>query len=153
MPARFDDFRHLLRLLLLFLAGLAAFLLLRAVLMPPGFGDFGHYRAGALDDNRLRPVTFAGQRACLDCHGDVGETRAGGRHERLSCEGCHGAMASHASDPTGVAAARPDPRSVCLRCHARNRSRPASFPQIVVDEHAGDASCADCHRPHHPGIS
>lgn len=41
-------------------------LVVRGAVVPPGFGKYGHYRAGALDLNRAKPVRFAGQAVCAD---------------------------------------------------------------------------------------
>ncbi len=153
MGGRYDDYRHLVRLVLLFAAGILVFFLVRAYMMPPDFGRYGHYRAGALDDIRQLPVKFAGQKACVECHTDVAETRAPGKHARISCETCHGALGAHAVDPGLAAATKPDPRTVCLPCHSALRSRPKTHPQIVVADHAGDAKCNACHRPHQPAVS
>jgi hypothetical protein len=153
MALRFGDYRHVVRLLVLFAIGIAAFLALRAALMPAGFGTLGHYRAGALDDVRAQPVRFAGQQACAECHDDVAAVRATGSHARVACESCHGPLAAHAAAPTEVAAIKPDPRSTCLGCHTSNRSKPARFPQIVVMEHAESGACSECHQPHKPGLS
>jgi len=150
---RWGSSRHLVRLAALFGVAVLAFLVVRWALMPEGFGVYGHYRAGALDDNRARPVRHAGQAACVECHTDVAEARAGGRHQRLSCEGCHGPLASHASDPGSSSGSKPDPRKTCLRCHEQNRSRPSGLPQIVVADHADEGPCTACHQPHQPGLS
>jgi hypothetical protein len=150
---RYDDVKHLIRLAALFLFGLMAFLVVRALMMPVGFGVFGHYRAGALDDNRTRPVRYAGQAACLDCHADAAEARAGGGHARVSCESCHGPLAGHAAEPDTTAARRPDPRLTCLRCHSSNPARPRRQPQIVVKDHAEEGPCTACHQPHRPGVA
>lgn len=153
MSVRFDDYRHVVRMALLFALAVALFLVVRAVFVPSTFGLYGHYRAGALDDVRVHPVKYAGQAVCVDCHSDVQTTRAEGRHARLSCEGCHGPLAAHANDPTGAAATRPDGRAPCLRCHTQNPARPRTLPQVVVSEHAEEGPCTACHQPHKPGFS
>ncbi len=153
MGGRFDDYKHIVRLLLLFAVGVVAFFVFRTVMIPSDFGRLGHYRAGALDDIRRLPVKFAGQKACIECHSDVQEMRAPGRHARISCESCHGVNGAHAADPGTAKATKPDPRKVCLTCHLTLRSRPKTMPQIVPADHAGDASCSECHKPHQPAIS
>ncbi|MBP7149769.1 MAG: hypothetical protein KBD01_19760 [Acidobacteria bacterium] len=143
------DREHLVRLALLFVVGFAVVLpASRALLVPDDFGELGHYRAGALADNMARDVRFAGQDACLECHGDVGRDKAAGAHAGVRCEACHGAQAAHAADPT-VLPDLPHPPAVCLACHARSVARPQAFPQIEVSEHAGEG-CAECHRSHQP---
>ena len=55
MGVLFGHRGHLLRVAGLFAAGVLAFLVLQAFLVPKGFGVYGHYRAGALEENRVRP--------------------------------------------------------------------------------------------------
>jgi hypothetical protein len=150
---RFDHGRHLVRVAVLFVAGVAVFLVVRHWLVPADFGMYGHYRAGALADARARPVVFAGQKACGECHTDVVEMRKTSRHQPVSCEVCHGPLARHASGDDPATPTRPDGRTACLTCHLKNVSKPASFPQIVVKEHADEGKCSECHPPHSPKLS
>lgn len=153
MRERYRDYEHLLRLALLFVAGIAVFVVLRAVLVPEGFGDLGHYRPGALDDNRARTPSFAGQPACAACHDDVLEAKAKGKHAGVHCEACHGPLTAHAADPTTASATKPVVPALCVVCHESNVAKPASFPQVDPAEHAGEESCATCHAPHSPAVS
>jgi hypothetical protein len=148
-----EDSRHLVRMAGLFAVGIVVFLVLQQMLVPPGFGRDGHYRPAALDDNRARPIRYAGRAACADCHADVVEARRGGRHEGIGCEACHGPLAAHAASPGDVVPRLPDGRAVCLRCHLANMARPASFPQITVPEHSESGLCTECHQAHSPGLS
>jgi hypothetical protein len=141
---------HLVRVAALFAAGVLVFLVLQALLVPKGFGVYGHYRAGALEENRARPVSFAGRAACVECHSDVPEAMKGGRHEKIRCEACHGALAGHAGDPTEKKAVRPDSKVLCARCHAANGARPARFPQVEIADHASGEACTTCHVAHNP---
>ena len=152
MSRLFGHREHLVRVAGLFLAGVVVFVVLQALLIPEGFGLYGHYRAGALDDNRARPMKFAGRAACIECHDDAAAAAKGGGHERVRCEACHGPLAAHAGDPTAQKAVRPDAAVLCVRCHQANVARPASFPQKDRAEHAGDEICTTCHVAHHPGI-
>lgn len=147
---RFGHGGHLVRVAALFAAGIGSFFALRAVFVPAGFGVYGHYRAGAIDDSRARPIAFAGRAACVECHSDVPEAARGGPHAAIRCEACHGPLAGHASDPTATSAVRPDPGVLCARCHAANVARPARFPQVEVAEHAGGEACTACHPAHNP---
>jgi hypothetical protein len=148
-----SDYVHLVRMAGLFVIGITAFVLLRMALVPADFGELGHYRTGALKDNMARPPAFAGQAACVECHADVAEVRAKGRHAHVSCESCHGALAAHAAEPDAAKPARPDTRKTCVTCHTASISKPKAFPQIVPAEHAPDGSCAECHVVHNPKIS
>jgi hypothetical protein len=147
----FGSGEHLMRVLLLFAAGLIAFLGLKALLVPKDFGLHGHYRAGALADNRAHRVSYAGRAACADCHTDEPAALAKGKHARVGCESCHGALAVHAEDPEARKPALPEVPGLCLRCHGKTSGRPASFPQIDPADHAGEGRCTECHSPHDPG--
>ena len=76
------DAGHLIRPALVLLAGVALFLVVRSAIVPKAFGQYGHYRPGALDLVRERPIAYAGQDTCVLCHDDEakracsGQTRA-----------------------------------------------------------------------------
>jgi hypothetical protein len=137
----------------LFLVGLAAFLVSRSFFVPADFGVYGHYRASALDDARARTIAFAGQVACVECHSDIGDLRKTARHARVSCEACHGPLATHAAGNEPLKPPHPDGRVPCVGCHAKSRSKPDAFPQVDVADHAGDNKCIECHNPHAPKMS
>lgn len=146
----FRDREHLIRMALLFLVGIALFLGARTVLVPASFNEYGHYRGAALADNASRPAAHAGREACEACHADVAEARVGSRHASVGCEACHGALAKHAADPSALTPPRPDPRALCLRCHAKEAARPRAFPQVNPQTHMGAEACNTCHQPHRP---
>jgi hypothetical protein len=139
---------------MLFGAGILVFLVARAVLVPKDFGTLGHFREGALADNRAREVAFAGRAACGDCHSDIVDARKGSKHAQVGCEACHGALAAHASasDPSASKPAKPDPRKICLVCHLSNIAKPKGFPQVDPKDHGEGGACGDCHKPHHPEL-
>ena len=153
MGDRHNSYTHLLRMAALFLAGIAIFLFGRSFFVPADFGVYGHYRAGALEDNRARPITFAGQAACVECHSDIGDLRKGTKHQKVSCEDCHGPLASHAAGNEPLKPAHPDGMTTCVGCHRKSPSKPAAFPQVDIADHAGDVKCIECHNPHAPKIS
>jgi hypothetical protein len=62
------DASHLVRPAVVLLAGLGIFLVVRGAVIPKNFGEYGHYRPGALDEIRQHPLAFAGQAQCLECH-------------------------------------------------------------------------------------
>jgi hypothetical protein len=148
--ALFQDRAHLWRVGILFLGGIVAFLLLQQLLVPKGFGVYGHYRAGALSDNRAVAPKFGGQVTCVECHTDEATARASGKHAHVACEACHGALGKHAADPDALKPTRPDPRTLCVVCHAANVAKPAGFPQIDPKDHP-DGVCTECHLAHNPG--
>jgi uncharacterized CHY-type Zn-finger protein len=147
----FRSYEHLLRLLALFAVGVALFLGLRWFLVPPDYGLLGPYRAGAIAANQARPIVYAGQMACVDCHSDVADLRKTNAHARISCESCHGPLAAHAMDPA-VAAARPNPRAVCAVCHLPSAAKPPAFKTVNFADHAGTEVCTTCHQAHAPKL-
>jgi len=153
MRRMFQDKEHLVRMAGLFAAGVAVFFVLRLALVPADFGKHGHYRGGALDDNRARPLVYGGHERCEGCHTDVVEARHQGGHEGVRCEACHGPLAAHAESPGDVRPARPDPQRICLTCHLANAGKPRGFPQVSVPDHAEAGACGDCHVPHAPRLS
>ena len=151
MGKRIRDAAHLIRPAAVLLAGMVVFLALRQVVIPKDFGKYGHYRPGALDQIRQRPVTYAGQDQCLTCHEDQGKARAEGKHAHVACEACHGPQAKHAEDPA-IVPKLPDAATLCARCHEKDAAKPESFPQVVSAEHSSGMSCKDCHKPHNPHL-
>jgi hypothetical protein len=149
----FKDREHLFRVAALFLLGTAAFFVLRAFMVPKDFGVYAHYRAGALDDARAHAISYAGQKACVECHADVDDVRKAARHVNLPCESCHGPLARHASGEDETKPTRPDGRLTCLVCHTANKSKPKAFPQVLIADHAPEGACIECHLPHAPKIS
>jgi hypothetical protein len=143
------DREHVVRIGTVFGAGVLAFLLVRHVLVPKGFGVYGHFRAGAIEDNRVRPLSFAGHATCEECHSDVKAAKLPGKHTGVACEACHGALGKHAQD-NSIKPVRPHGREVCVVCHRINVAKPKGFPQIEPADHAGDGLCTECHSPHNP---
>jgi len=148
---RFKDAEHLVRVVLVFAAGTMAFVLLRAVLVPRSFGEYGYYRGNAIGEISAQPVVFGGHESCESCHTDVVSVKNPGKHAGVRCEACHGALAEHAGDPSTEPPTL-DTAVLCVRCHSVNAAKPASFPQ-VAPEHGGGLACDTCHRPHSPVIS
>ena len=152
MPKPLKDAEHLARMAALFVIGAAAFLVLRGALIPADFGELGHYRTSALEDNRAVKRRFAGRAACADCHDVEPAELAAGAHGAVGCEACHGPLAGHAADPDIEAPAMLDIRSLCGTCHAAAPARPGWFPQVNPAEHAGLEACDECHLPHRPEL-
>jgi hypothetical protein len=147
-----DDTAHLVRPALVLLAVLAIFLVVRSAIIPKAFGQYGHYRPGALDLVRSHPIAFAGQDTCVMCHDEQATARAAGKHAHVACEACHGPLALHADDPSAHVPKLPDVADLCRRCHEKDAAKPAGFPQVVTAEHSGGALCNSCHQPHNPHL-
>ena len=152
MPAPFRHAGHVVRVLGLFVAGFIVFTFVRWALIPSDFGAYGFYHGGALAELRAQTPLHAGEAVCLDCHTDVGELRAASKHKIVRCEACHGPLATHATGDFTIKPRALDPRLLCLRCHTQSAGKPAGFPQITPDDHAGDGPCTECHKPHRPKI-
>ena len=131
---------------------IGGFLFARSRLVPPTFGDIGHYRAAALGEIAALPIHYAGADSCAvaDCHEDVMETKMAGYHRGVSCEVCHGPAADHVKDPENVKVKKPKSRTFCPVCHTYLLARPTGFPQIIPENHNMPKSCIKCHDPHDP---
>jgi hypothetical protein len=138
------------RLAIVFALLIAALLAIRHWLVPPTFGKLGHYRAAAIDELVAQPVRYAGEPVCVDCHDDIGETKATSRHSNVACEVCHGPAAPHADDPDAYQPPAPRQRGYCPLCHGYHPSRPTGFPQIDPLMHNPVKPCITCHDPHQP---
>jgi hypothetical protein len=143
---------HLIALVAACLVGVAIFAVVRASVVPEGFGKYGHYRPGALDDNMKKPISYAGKPVCAGCHYDIDEKLTSGKHQSISCETCHGAQAKHAGDPASGKPPLPKVEGLCVRCHEADAAKPKRFPQVASVKHSGGVSCDGCHQPHKPKI-
>src|SRR5579871_2815111 len=148
----FRSAEHLIRVVLLLALAVVVFLVVRRTVVPADFGKYGHFRPGAMDDIRARPVKFAGREACEACHSDEAELKSKGKHAKVGCEACHGPLAKHAADPSSVVPQLPDTAVLCARCHEANQAKPKSFPQVATANHSNGMPCNTCHKPHDPRI-
>lgn len=148
------DAQHLIRVVIIFAAAFAGFMLVRHLLVPKSFGKLGHYRADAVEEFALVPRHYAGEAACKKCHPQQASDKAKSSHRNISCESCHGALLGHAENPKSDNKPRrpkeAEVRAFCGNCHGKSPSRPAKFPQIDLGEHNPDAPCIMCHQPHQP---
>lgn len=143
---------HLLRLFVVLAGAVGLFLIVRASVVPEGFGKYGHYRAGALDDNRNHPLVHAGQAQCVLCHEDQANARKQGKHAGVACEACHGPLALHAEDPDKNKPAKPAATALCISCHEKDAAKPKWFKQVASKEHSQGMDCNACHQPHKPKL-
>lgn len=148
----FDDYGHLFRLASVFAVGILVFVVLRGFLVPRSFGQYGHYRGNAIQEIAAKQPVYAGHQACETCHSDVLEMKEKGKHARVGCESCHGALAAHADDPGSVQPEKLDTAVLCVRCHEANSAKPKWFPQVVSAEHSSGLACDTCHQPHSPAM-
>lgn len=144
MPAQLN------RILLLFLAFIGLFLLVRHFLIPDTFGQYGHYRGESLNDNSSIEMVYADKEDCLACHPDISENLESEMHAGLSCLICHGPGREHAEDPQLGNITKESGREFCGRCHDINPARPIDvvFQVDIQAHHSEKTNCIDCHDPH-----
>ena len=140
--------QQMTRLLAVFAVLAVAFLIIRPILVPATFGQFGHYRAAAVDEIAARPITYAGRNTCVDCHQDEATSQGKSPHQGLTCESCHGPLLAHLDNPSEAKPMMPRERDYCPICHGYDAARPNGFPQVVVAEHNEGLPCIGCHNPH-----
>jgi hypothetical protein len=146
------DAGHLIGPLVLFAVGVLIFLGVRQAVIPKNFGQYGHFRPGALAEIRDRPLHYAGRGACADCHSDVVSVKKTGAHAGIACETCHGPQLKHVEDPEKFKPALPDTVVLCARCHQQNVAKPHGFPQVAAQQHSQGMACKGCHQPHSPKL-
>jgi hypothetical protein len=150
--------RHVFRVVLLLVVGLAVFFLVRHELVPKSFGMYGPYRFdNVAEQMKVREPAHAGPAACGECHEAEFKKRAAGKHKAVSCEVCHAPKAVHVK-ADGSFEQMPIDRSfvLCARCHRKILGRPVKFPQVVLEQHVngpveGDV-CIKCHDAHSPAM-
>ena len=138
------------RLSILLIILIVVFLIVRSQLVPPDFGEYGHYRSSAIDEIVSQEIKYAGQDICYDCHDEVVETKSRGYHKDIACEVCHGPAVMHIDDPEEFVLEAPRERGYCPICHEYLPSRPTGFPQIVAASHNPMKPCISCHEAHDP---
>lgn len=152
------DVEHILRVAAVFLVVIVGFLVARAWLVPPSYGDLGRYRAASVDEIKALPIKYAGKAGeadCATCHKPQVREKASSSHRTLACETCHGPLHAHISDPAGVKPLKPKESEIigfCLRCHEESLSKPPKFPTVNPMKHNPDVACVMCHKPHAPKL-
>jgi hypothetical protein len=150
--------KHIFRVFLLLIVGVVALILGRDLLIPPTFGEYGHFRGSNVAEQSGKPVRHGGDRSCQSCHAEQFETHESGAHKPVHCELCHAPVAVHAAGGKKIAT-MPIRKSadLCISCHERMEARPASQPQVQPKQHVleqgsepSPESCFDCHDPHSP---
>ena len=142
--------QQVVRLGIVFGLMVAALFTARRLLVPKTFGQFGHYRAAAVDSVAAAKIKYAGRDVCEACHTDIADKNHAGRHRDVACEVCHGAAAAHADSPSDHRPSKPRQRQFCILCHAYDPARPTGFPQIDPATHNPAKACMSCHDPHAP---
>jgi len=167
--------QHIKRLIIVFAIFILLFLILQQILKPVSFGELGHYRAKAIDENSEKESFYAGLANCSSCHDTIMMEKAIGGHATLTCEVCHGPGLKHAlfadrfmNDqlPDSLVLQKPAERKDCAVCHEINAARIKILfdtidnilvRQINSMEHNlmskrtnKERKCITCHNPHQP---
>jgi hypothetical protein len=140
---------QVLRIFLLAVGIVAAYLIARYFLTPASFQQYGWYRGAALAELATRDRAYAGKKGCEECHSDEYQKLMKHEHKGLACESCHGPGQAHADDPRKDNIQRSS-YAACLRCHEANPSRPKWHKQVVSKNHYTGSKCTECHVPHSP---
>lgn len=153
---------HLIKVILVLIVLGAGVLAAQALFIPSDFGEYGHYRTGAVEDEINRLVRNQTNESCLKCHPYIKKIHLGGVHKTVSCEFCHGPNADHAVDGKKIAdmpvKRGEDIKALCLRCHNKIiRARPEeSIKMIAMPQHLEEKKvqtthiCNQCHHVHAP---
>lgn len=153
---------HVIRIVVILLAAAVVGIIARKMFIPGSFGEYGHYRGGAIQDEMNRPLKHGTNESCLSCHAHIKEMHLGGVHRTVSCEFCHGPYADHVKDGVKYAALPvkkgEEIKTLCLRCHNQIiRARPKeSIKMIEMPKHLQeknvrlDHACDQCHNVHAP---
>ena len=168
-------YQHIKRLILAFAIFISLFLIARHFLKPKSFGELGHYRALAIEENAKRDLHYAGSENCVKCHDSIHAEKAEGYHAKLKCEVCHGPGLKHVlyADqfkngqlPDSLLLHKPIERKECAICHQTNAARikitfdtidNSQIKQIDAMKHKllnkktkKEQKCIKCHNPHQP---
>jgi hypothetical protein len=142
---------QLKRLTLAFAIFVSLFLLVRNMLVPATFGQYGHYRGASLAENADHENHFAGQTACLECHQDIEDIKLTDVHSTIRCEACHGPGQKHVTSGEAADIVKPGSREFCGNCHKKNAAkRLTTIVQIDLNIHNAGKNCIECHNPHKP---
>jgi hypothetical protein len=142
---------QLKRLAIAFAIFISLFLLVRRLLVPDTFNQFGFYRGASLEDNAAVEMHYAGHAACLDCHQDVEDAKKEDVHKDIHCETCHGPGLKHIGTSEGGDIVKPSAREFCGSCHKLNAARKAEVvAQVDLKKHNIEKKCIECHNPHQP---
>jgi hypothetical protein len=143
--------KQIKRLALVFAIFICIFLLIRYLLTPATFGEFGHYRGASLAENASIEIHYAGQTACIECHQDIEDMKAQDAHSKIHCETCHGPGQKHVLSGNAADIVKPSEREFCGRCHGINAARQKStITQIDLKKHNVEKKCIECHNSHQP---
>ncbi|MDH3381460.1 MAG: cytochrome c3 family protein [Flavobacteriaceae bacterium] len=149
------------RLLLSFVVFVGIFMVIQDFLTPESFGKYGHYRANAIDDNKLVTPQYKGEQKCASCHEDIYDLKSETMefdedeyilHSNLKCETCHTPKIDANTDCKVMPPKIESTREMCGQCHSYQVSRKNKIKMIDLADHNVEKNCIECHNPHKPWI-
>lgn len=144
--------KHIVRLIILIVAGIALGLVAKWYFTAESFYEFGHYRGESVVELAAQEPVFQTPGYCSGCHSERHAQWSAQNHKTVICEVCHGAAQGH---PQKVAKLPipADTRKLCTLCHEAMQERPRIQPQVDLAQHSGGQQCIACHNPHAPKIA
>ncbi len=150
----------------------------RTIMVPATFGQDGHYRSAALDEELARERKLVSASECWTCHEEQKAEFSESAHKEVHCFNCHDNLLEHFNLCTKAVAeakaAGKDAKSAkcgpegmkldnlkpaCVRCHTTLTGRPAEFTVVNQNEHLEEMEaeepksarvCLECHLGHKP---
>jgi len=144
--------KHIVRLVILIVAGFAVAVLAKWYLTDNSFYRFGHYRADSVVEVAAQEPVIQTPRRCQTCHSERHAQWSANSHKTVICEVCHGPGRGH-PQKVGKLTIPADTTKLCTLCHQRMAARPRTQPQIDPVRHSGGAQCIVCHNPHAPKLA
>lgn len=139
------------RLFFSFVLFVSVFILVQKFLTPNSFGKYGHYRADAIDDNKISTSYFKGKEECTKCHQDIFELTDSDLHSEIRCESCHTPKINVNTECKVMPPIVKGSIEFCGVCHEENPGRlKKGVPQLDFKDHKDGQNCIKCHNPHAP---
>jgi len=139
------------RLFLSFVLFVGVFIVVQKFLTPNSFGKYGHYRANAIDDNKIGVSYFKGEEKCTTCHFEIYNLKNSDLHSDVSCESCHTPKADSTTECELLPPKVSGTIEFCGICHEQNAARiKKGVPQLDFEEHEEGQNCIECHNAHAP---
>ncbi len=143
---------HLKKAFTLLGIAIIGFIIVRSMIVPQSFGQYGWYRGESVNDSMNFEVEHAGSISCSEenCHKTIYSVWFNSGHKTINCETCHGPSKKHVDNVRIMPTPANDSREYCGLCHFKKVARPANFPQIEPEIHGENLRCTYCHNPHKP---
>ena len=145
--------RPAIRVGLLLLVVILAFIIVQQLSIPKSFGAYGYYRGDNVQEWVNLPPTYSpfSEITCKACHGEIVTLKGEGPHTGVNCESCHLASAKHTQAPFDLKPPKNTTREACLACHDKQAARPeTAVRQVDGSQHNFGMPCTNCHAAHSP---